>query len=54
MTDHLNPGLVCLIVWHNGVLKAVSGTPLLMIFCWMSLLTRSQESGAASTAVEQQ
>ncbi|EMI36128.1 hypothetical protein MTE2_5002 [Klebsiella pneumoniae VA360] len=23
-----------------------------MIFCWMSLLTRSQESGAASTAVE--
>ena len=51
MTDHLNPGLVCLIVWHNGAeggfRYAIVDDLLLDV-----ALTRSQESGAASTAVE--
>lgn len=52
MPDDLGIRLINLVIGYNTNVKLLSGTPLLIMRCDISLCMRSQDPGAASTAGE--
>lgn len=52
MPDDLGIRLINLVIGYNTYVKLLSGTPLLIMRCDISLCMRSQDPGAASTAGE--